>query len=99
MNAFGDEVEDSPAFHRDRRARVMRQHVNRAMVRRLVAPPAFPAIVGPRPTNRPEHVAPQDPGADILKAPSRKIVIGTSRPINLAEQSLLDGLRSESPFV
>src|SRR6476659_2184635 len=36
----GDKVEDRAAFHLDRRAPVMRQHKYRAVVRRVLSPPA-----------------------------------------------------------
>ena len=57
-----------PPFIGSRRARVMRQHEHRHVVRRLVAPPALPALVRPWPADRPEHVPAQDPGADSLEA-------------------------------
>ncbi len=47
------------AFHRDRRARVMRQHVNRAVVRRLVAPPAFQLSSGQGPRIGPNMLRPR----------------------------------------
>ena len=46
----------------------MRQHENRCVIRRLVAPPPLPAIVGPRTSDRTEHIAPENPGADSGKA-------------------------------
>src|ERR1700694_3325580 len=41
-----------------------RQHEHRVVVRRVVAPPTLPFLVGPRPADRAEHVAPHDRGAD-----------------------------------
>ncbi len=38
----------------------------------FVAPPAFPALVGPRPAHRAEHVAAEDPGADVREAAAAK---------------------------
>src|SRR5260370_12188649 len=41
-----------------------RQHEHRVVVRWVVAPPTLPFLVGPRPADRAEHVAPHDRGAD-----------------------------------
>src|SRR5580693_2405933 len=53
----------------------MREHKHGRMVRRILAPPAFPGIVFPRTTNRPKHIPAQYPGAHILERLSRKIVV------------------------
>src|SRR5213079_3329036 len=70
-----DKVEDRAAFHLNRRAIVMRQHKYGAVVRRVLSPPAAPGVVGPGATNRAEHVASHDPGADALPKTRRDIVI------------------------
>src|SRR5260370_40691501 len=41
-----------------------RQHDHRVVVRWVVAPPTLPFLVGPRPPDRAEPVAPHDRGAD-----------------------------------
>src|ERR1700737_2109736 len=41
-----------------------RQHEHRVVVWRFVAPPTLPFLVGPRPADRAEHVAPDDRGSD-----------------------------------
>src|SRR6202795_3988675 len=64
VNAFGDKAELRTSRHHKRRPRVMRQYKDRRVIRRLVAPPALPAVVRPRASDRPEHVAPKDPGTD-----------------------------------
>src|SRR5207237_7789380 len=46
--AFGDEPKLGAARHLERRAGVMRQHEDRRVIRRLVAPPSLPALVEPR---------------------------------------------------
>src|SRR2546423_15715489 len=51
LNAAGDEMKDGPAFHRDRCARVVRQHEHRHVIRRGVAPPPPPPRL--RPTTAP----------------------------------------------
>src|SRR5437763_14684860 len=49
LNSAGDEMKDGPAFHRDRCARVVRQHEHRHVIRRGFAPPAPPLVLGPTP--------------------------------------------------
>src|SRR5215467_15368912 len=46
----------------------MSQDEDRSVIRRFVSPPAFPIVVGPWTTDWTEHVAPQNPGTDSLKA-------------------------------
>src|SRR5437667_6711182 len=48
LDSAGDEMKDGPAFHRDRFARVVRQHEHRYVIRRVLAPPAVSLVVGPR---------------------------------------------------
>src|SRR5262249_13840570 len=88
LDAIGDEVKGRAARHADRRPRVVREHEDRHVIGQVVAPPAFPGLVRPWPTNGPEHVATQDPGADIGKAARRKVVIWPSRSTTLAEHGL-----------
>src|SRR2546430_10204987 len=68
VNAFGDKMKLRTSRHPERRARVMRQHEDGRVIRRLVAPPAPPAVVRPRASDGTEHVAPQNPGAESGKA-------------------------------
>src|ERR1700674_3360328 len=75
VNAFGDKEKLRTSRHLKRRPRVMRQHENGRVIRRLVAPPALPAVVRPRASDRTEHVAPKNPGADSGKALLRDPVI------------------------
>src|SRR5216684_8762985 len=74
VNAFGDKAKLRTSRHLERRPRVMRQHEDRRVIRRLVAPPALPAAVGPRAPDWTEHVAPKNPGADSGKALLRDFV-------------------------
>src|SRR6266480_8146559 len=68
VNAFGDKAKLRTSRHPKRRPRVMRQHEDGRVIRRLVAPPALPAVVRPRASDRTEHVAPKNPGTDSGKA-------------------------------
>src|SRR5712691_5961899 len=75
MNAFGDKAKLRASRHLKRRPRVMRQHEDGRVIWRLVAPPALPAAVRPRASDRTEHVAPKNPGTDSGKALLRNSVI------------------------
>src|SRR6202795_5209104 len=75
VNAFGDKAKLRTSRHPERRPRVMRQHEDGRVIRRLVAPPPLPAVVRPRASDRTEHVAPKNPGADSGKALLRDPVI------------------------
>src|SRR5256712_976229 len=80
LNAAGDEMKDGPAFHRDRLARVVRQHKHRRMIGRIPPPPAAPLVVGPRPAHGAEHVSAHDIRTDAFPEALGKIVVGTRRP-------------------
>src|SRR6266849_7522291 len=68
VNAFGDKAKLRASRHPERRPRVMRQHEDGRVIRRLVAPPALPAVIRPRTSDGTEQVAPENPGADSGKA-------------------------------
>jgi hypothetical protein len=57
VNAFSDKAELCASRHSEQRPRLMRQYEDRRVIRRLVAPPTFPAIVRPWTTDRTKHVA------------------------------------------
>src|ERR1043166_7470984 len=61
VNTLGDNAKLRAPRHLERRSRVMRQHEDRRVIRRLVAPPALPAVVRPRAAPRTEHVGPPTP--------------------------------------
>src|SRR5207247_1734845 len=84
LNSVGDEMKDGPAFHRDRFARVVRQHEHRHVIRRVLAPPAAPPVVGPRPAHGAEHVSAHDIRTDAFPEALGKIVVGTRRPARFA---------------
>src|SRR5947208_4008213 len=91
LDSTGDEMEDGPAFHRDRFARVVRQHEHRYVIRRVLAPPAAPLLVGPRPAHGTEHVSAHDIRTDAFPEALGTIVVGTRRParfpVHLAKRS------------
>src|SRR4029450_13999734 len=58
---------------------MVRKHKYGGVVRRIIAPPAFPTVIRPRAANRTKHVAPHYPGADVLESPSCKVVVYTGR--------------------
>src|SRR5256885_16653712 len=81
VNAFGDKVKLRTPRHAKRRARVMRQHEDGRVIRRLVAPPALPALARPRASDRTEHVAPKKPRTASGQALLPKSVIHFRLPI------------------
>jgi hypothetical protein len=58
-------------------ARMVCEDKDRHVIRWLVSPPAFPGIVLPWAADRPEHVAAQNPGTDIVKRSGGKIIAYT----------------------
>src|SRR5205814_9041757 len=97
VDAVGDEVEHRATFHLERASRVVREHENRRVIRRLVAPPALPALVGPRPAHRPEHVAPEDPRADAAEALRGHLMVDARLAARLSLH-LAPEPRVEEPF-
>ena len=75
LDPVGDKVEGRAARHLDRLARVVRQHEHRHVIRRALAPPPLPRLVGPVAADRAEHVAAEDPGADVRHALPRVVVV------------------------
>src|SRR5262249_29983836 len=71
LAASGDEMNRGPPRHGDRLPRIVREHEDGNVIGRVVAPPAFPSLIRPGTTDGPEHVATQDPGADIGEAARR----------------------------
>ena len=76
----GDEAELGAALHRQRSPLVMRQHEDRHVVRRLLAPPAAPLLVGPGAPDGPEHVPAEDPSRPCRSKPrAAKVVVRAGR--------------------
>ena len=97
VNAVGDEVEGGASFHRDGRAGVVGQNEDGHVVGRGVAPPTFPGVVGPGSADGTEHVAAEDPGADVFKAPLDELVIHAGFAAGLAHHLML-GAGGELPI-
>src|ERR1700687_3606501 len=62
MNAFGDKPKLRASRHAERRSRVMSQHEDGCVIRRLLAPPALPGVIRPGTSDGTEHVSPENPG-------------------------------------
>src|SRR5437667_6843528 len=84
VNALGHKAKLRTSRHPKRRPRVMRQHEDGRVIRRLVAPPALPAVVRPRASNRTEHVAPKNPSTDSGKTLLRDPVIDSRFAVVMA---------------
>src|ERR1700710_3246378 len=65
VNPVSHKVKRRTASHLDRCARVMCEYKNGHVIGRSVAPPAFPLLVRPVAPNRPEHIAPENPCAEV----------------------------------
>src|SRR5262249_29161032 len=97
-DAARNEVKGGSAVHRNRLSRVVSQHEHRRVVRGIVPPPAAPALVGPRSANRAEHVAAEDPRADVRESLRGEVVVDARRAAALAVR-LLKGSRRNEPLV
>ena len=88
VDAVCDEMEGGAAGHRDSAASVSRQDHDGHVIGRVRAPPTFPVFVGPRAADRPKHVAPQNPGADVFKAARGEVVVQVGGPTVSASHAL-----------
>src|ERR1700694_3176070 len=75
-----------------------RQHEHRVVVRRVVAPPTLPFLVGPRPADRAEHVAPHDRGADAGVARDHETLVDALLAALLADHATPETCR-DAPLV
>src|SRR5215468_11030087 len=75
VNAVGDEPELRPARHGERSTWVVGQHEDGSVIRRLLAPPAPPAVIRPRAADGPEHIAAENPSADPGQALGCNLVV------------------------
>src|ERR1035437_6056071 len=74
VNPTVDKMKDGAAVHGDGRARMVGEDEDGSVIRRVVAPPPLPSVVGPRSANRPEHVSTENPGSDIGETSRRRPV-------------------------
>ena len=77
----------------------MREDKHGHLVRRVVAPPAFPLIVRPLAADRAEHVAAENPRTETGYAPRRKIIVDARRAARASAVLALKRSRRENPFV
>src|SRR3984957_8147125 len=92
LQSIGNEVERRATLHHEGRPRMMREHENGSVVRRIVAPPPLPGIVfrRPGPSTRAKYIPPQDPGADIFERGRGDIVVDSFGTAALAVHLLED---------
>jgi len=98
VDAIGDEVEGGAAVHGDRCPGVVGEHEDGGVVRRFVAPPSLPALVGPGSPDRPEHVSAHDPRSDIAEPARREVVVDACRAA-VTSKHLPKRTGGEGPFV
>src|ERR1043166_2638086 len=98
VDTVRNEMKGGASLHVDWRALVMREHKNLRVGRRILTPPAFPLIIRPWTANRSEHVASENPCADSVKAPFRKIVIDTCCTLSVA-MNFLKRARGKDPLM
>src|SRR5712691_8769797 len=91
-----DEPELRAARHGDRLPRMMRQHKRGNVIRRLLSPPPFPAVIRPGAADRAEHVATQNPRANPGQSLRRDVIID-ARLATCVAVHLLPGARGEEP--
>src|SRR5580704_15840765 len=91
-------MEGSSPVHSDRCPRMIREHEDRSMIRRVVAPPPLPGFVRPGPPDRSKHISTNDPCANVVKAACREFIVNASCPAILAKHLSKSTCR-EGPFV
>lgn len=69
------------------------------MVGGIVTPPAFPGIAAPRAADGSEHVATENPGADVFKRLSGEIVVDASGTAAGLAVHLLEDLSVKEPGI
>src|SRR5581483_8658998 len=90
-------MEFRTAGHPERRPSIVREYENRGVIRRLVAPPTLPRVVGPRSSHRPEHVPAEDPGAEAGESERCHIVVDSRLTVRLSVH-LAPHARLEEPL-
>jgi hypothetical protein len=98
VDTFGNKVEGGAAVHGDRRSWVIGEYEDGSVVRWIVAPPSLPGVVRPRSSNRPEHVAAQDPRPNVAEPTRREVVINAGRA-SVTAKHLSKCTGGKGPFV
>jgi hypothetical protein len=98
MDSFSDEMEDGPAFHFQRRPFVVRENEHGRVIGWVLTPSTAPRLVGPRATDRAEHVAPEYPRPDPPHAPSREVLVDAGVPAITALHAL-EGAGADQPVM
>src|SRR6185503_6411115 len=98
LDPVRDEVKDGPAFHLQRRSRVVRQYEGGRVIRRALTPPTSPGLVGPWAPDRAEHIAAEYPSSDTLHAPSREVLVDAGVPTFAAVRAL-EGASAHQPVM
>src|SRR5690606_10345549 len=99
LGTFRDEVKGRAALHLQGRPRIVCEHEHRHVIGRVLAPPAAPGLVRPRPAHRSEHVPSHDPRADVLERLRGEVIVEAGRSAFLAEHRLPEGAGGEEPGV
>jgi hypothetical protein len=90
LDPVRDEVERRPAIHLERLAGMVCEDEDRMVERRIVAPPALPRIVVPRPRAAAEHVPAHDgragAGGDVLGERCARVDLAAFLAVALAER-------------
>src|SRR5579864_3079308 len=84
VNAVRHKAELRIALHPERRARVVRQHEDGRLIRRLLPPPAPPTVVRPGSPDGTEHVLAEKPGSDAGEALLRDRVVDARFAVGLS---------------
>jgi hypothetical protein len=77
---------------------MMGEHEDGDVIRRIVAPPSLPLVVGPRSTNRTEHISTEDPCAKVVKRTRNEVVVNAGFSAFLSDH-LSTATGCEYPFV
>src|SRR5262245_43908 len=84
LHPLGDEPKLGASRHPQRRPRVMGQHENGCVIRRLLSPPALPALIRPWAADGPEHVPPENPGPESGEPELRHVIVDTRFAIGVS---------------
>src|SRR5512144_1186703 len=98
LDAVGDEVKHRAAPHGEGGPLMMGEDEDRSVVRRIVAPPAPPGVVRPRPATGAKHVAAHDPRPDPSEPAGCEIIV-RPRGAALPTMRLRECSGADQPFM